>query len=142
MNISGKGIDFIKNREGYSSLIYKCPAGKRTIGYGHVIRSGEKFDVIDREEGDRLLRNDLTPVVHTIERYVEKPLNQNQIDALASFVLNIGIYNFRKSTLLKLINQGDFEGAAAQFLRWTKSKGEELAGLKRRRELEAELFKM
>ena len=67
-------------------------------------------------------------------------LEQFQVDALASFIYNVGVANFRNSTMLRLINAGDFDGAARQFPRWNKAGGKVLNGLTRRRNDEMMLF--
>ena len=90
---------------------------------------------------EALLRHDLEWVESTINKNVKVPLNQNQYDALASFIYNVGAGAFRKSTLLRLLNQGDYTGAAGQFQRWNKAGGKVLRGLTRRRQAEAEKFR-
>jgi lysozyme len=71
---------------------------------------------------------------------VHVPLTQNQFDALVSFVFNLGVGNFRTSTLLKKLNAGDNDGAAQEFGRWIHAGGKALPGLVRRREAERALF--
>ena len=65
---------------------------------------------------------------------------QNQFDALSSLVFNIGEGGFSSSTLLRLLNSKDYEGAANQFPRWNKQKGRVLNGLTKRRQEERQLF--
>ena len=68
------------------------------------------------------------------------PINQNQFDAFVSFAYNVGCSAFRKSTMLRLFNQGYAPQAAAQFNRWTLGGGKVLAGLVSRRAAERALF--
>lgn len=81
-----------------------------------------------------------------VNQLVRVPLNQNQFDALTSFVFNVGALNFRKSTLLLLLNSGKYEAASNEFLKWTKAKDPktgqyvELKGLVKRRKKEKDLF--
>lgn len=139
MQISQAGLDLIKKFEGFEPEAYLCPAGIWTIGYGHTgdVAEGQ---TITEEEAEELLRHDVAFAEDAVTDYVEGDLTQGQFDALVCFVFNIGAGAFRDSTLLRLLNQGDSEGAAEQFLRWNKAGGKVLAGLTRRREAERELF--
>lgn len=142
MQTSEQGIALIKRFEGFSAAPYFCPAGKPTIGYGHVIRQGEAFPYlgISEQQATSLLKQDLIPVENTLKKRVVYPINQCQFDALASFIYNAGIQAFEKSTLLRILNQGDVPSAAAQFNRWVYAAGKPLEGLKKRREAEKSLF--
>jgi len=140
MNIGDKGLDLIKSFEGLVLTAYMpTPQDVPTIGYGHTktVKMGMK---ITEQEAVILLKKDLGWVETAIDTYVTVPLNQNQYDALASFIFNIGATQFRKSTLLKKLNSGDYAGAADQLPRWNKQKGKVLNGLTRRRKAERELF--
>ena len=139
---SAKGVNLIKRFEGLRLEAYKCPAGKWTIGYGHTnshfARSGKK---ITAEEAEDLLRADLV----TYERHVNRlagqaGLWQYQFDALVSFCFNVGVGNFRRSTLLQKLNAANYAGAAAEFDRWVNAKGVRLTGLVRRRAAERAMF--
>jgi lysozyme len=96
---------------------------------------------ITKAGAEALLLHDLAWVETAIDTYVQVPLNQNQYDALASFIYNVGATAFRKSTMLNLLNKGDYDGAADQFPRWNKQKGKVLKGLTTRRQKEQTLFK-
>lgn len=73
--------------------------------------------------------------------HVKAALTQNQVDALASFIYNLGSGNFSESTLLRKLNQNPCDPSIRdEFMRWTKAKGVELAGLKNRRAAEANLY--
>ena len=96
---------------------------------------------ITKEQATALLQKDLKGYEAVINRYVRVPLNQNQFDALASFVYNVGTGNFIKSTLLKLINaQTPAKHIFTEFRKWNKSKGKVLKGLIKRRAMEGLLF--
>lgn len=139
--INQAGLDLVKEREGFFARRYICPAGKPSIGYGHVILPGEHFDEpISRELGEELLRGDLAIAEEAVSRLVTVPLSENQFSALVSFTFNVGQGNLQKSTLLKKLNAGDYAGAAEQFGRWIYADGNPLEGLKIRREMEAALF--
>jgi hypothetical protein len=76
-----------------------------------------------------------------VSNLVKVELNSNQFSALVSFVYNIGPSAFKESTLLRLLNSGDVEGAANQFKRWNKSGSKVLEGLVKRRNAEEKLFR-
>jgi GH24 family phage-related lysozyme (muramidase) len=135
------GLALIKSFEGLRLEKYKDAVGKWTIGYGHLILPDEKFPhAITEAEAEALLRTDLLMTERGVHKAVTVALNQNQFDALVAFTFNLGAGNLQSSTLLKLLNQGEYAQAADQFLRWNKAGGKVLAGLTRRREAERALF--
>ncbi|NRB13119.1 MAG: lysozyme [Rhizobiales bacterium] len=143
MQISDSGLKIIKKHEGLKLQAYKCPAGIWTIGYGHT-HQVSKGDVIDGDMATEYLKKDVRHAQETIRRLVTVSLEQHRFDALVSFIFNVGAGNFSSSTLLKMMNKGNFEGAEDQFKRWNKArvKGKltPLRGLTRRRGDEANLF--
>ncbi len=139
MHTSQKGLDLIKSFEGLRLSAYRCPADIPTIGYGTT--AGVKMgDTITKERAEVLLRADVKRFEDQVLRLVKVPLTQGQLDALVSFTYNLGAENLSNSTLLRLLNEGDYKGAAAQFDRWTKAGGKVLPGLVRRRAAERALF--
>jgi len=139
MKISKKGLDIIKAHEGLRLTAYLCPAKVWTIGYGHT-RTAKKGMVITAEEAEKLLISDVVSAENTVK--VQKlPLNQNQFDALVSFVFNVGSGNFQRSTLLRKakINVNDLS-IASEFKKWIRGGGVVLPGLVKRRNEEAELY--
>lgn len=136
-----RDIELIKESEGLRLKAYlPTPNDVYTIGYGHT-KTAKKGMVITLEGAEALLLHDLKWVETAIDMYVQVPLNQNQYDALASFIYNVGGTAFRKSTMLRLLNASDYDGAAGQFPRWNKQKGKVLNGLTTRRQKEQTLFK-
>jgi len=129
----------IREFEGLELKAYKCPAGVLTIGYGHTKEVAAGM-VITEGKAEALLREDLVWVEEAINTKVVVPLTQNQYDALASFIYNVGAGAFTKSTLLRKLNAEDYSGASAEFKRWNKASGKVLRGLVRRRKAEQELF--
>jgi lysozyme len=122
---------------------YTCPAGVLTIGWGHTNAFGRSFgagDVWTAAECDAAFDADMGQAEASVRRLVEVPLTQGQFDALVSFAYNCGAGNLAGSTLLKLLNQGDYEGAALEFPKWTHGAGKVLPGLVRRRAAEALMF--
>jgi lysozyme len=141
MKTSAKGIKLIKEWEGFSAVIYKCPAGKNTIGYGHVVRRGETFvQPMTKKQATDLLRIDLVEREDKLCKLLKVLLNQNQFDALISFAYNVGLSAFKSSTLLKKINQNDHSAACDEFGRWVNIKGVRSEGLVRRRRSESLLY--
>lgn len=139
MQMGENGLRLLKEFEGLRLEAYRCPAGVLTIGYGHTKGVYEDM-TINQDEADSLLREDLDIFEDAVADLVNVPLNQNQFDALVSFTYNLGQGALRKSTLLRILNEGDYEGAAEQLLRWNKAGGVVLKGLVRRREAERKLF--
>ena len=139
MQTSQRGIDLIKRFEGLRLSAYKCPADVWTIGYGTTagVKEGQ---IITKERAEELLRDDVKRFEDQVLRLVKVPLTQGQLDALVSFTYNLGAANLGNSTLLRLLNAGDYKGAASQFGRWTKAGGKELPGLVKRRAAERSLF--
>lgn len=139
--LSQRGVEFIAGFEGFVDHVYRDAVGIPTIGFGHVVRNGEHFATITRAQGLQLLADDAhlaTAAVLIATR--PRSLSQGQLDALTSFVYNVGAGAFRSSTLLRKLNAGDSKGAADEFLKWDRAGGRELAGLKTRRLAERRLF--
>ena len=140
MKISQSGIDKIKRHEALRLEPYQDEGGKWTIGYGHLLRSGEWYDRITEEKAEELLRQDLATAENAVKQLVKVPISQNQHDALVSFVFNIGVTAFSKSTLLRKLNAGDAAGAANEFSRWKYVQGQVSTILIARRKREQLLF--
>jgi lysozyme len=140
LTLSPAGLDAIKRHEGLRLEPYDDGAGFLTIGYGHRIRSDEIFDRITLARAQELLQDDVRAAENAVNALVSVPLEQNQFDALVSLVFNIGAGAFRRSTLLRLLNNNDRDAAAAQFDRWTRAGGRVLAGLVSRRAAERAMF--
>lgn len=142
--ISHQGLKFIRNKEELRLEVYPDEANYPTIGYGHKLKPGENFTIITPSQAEALLTADVYPAVNAVNKYVDVDLNQNQFDALVSFVFNVGVSAFANSTLLSKLNAGDFEGAFNEFSRWNKVtiNGAKLIsqGLVNRRRYEQELF--
>ncbi len=139
MKIGNKGLELIKHFEGCELEAYKCPAGVWTIGYGHT-KGVEEGDVWSESHADHMLEVELEEYENYVNTAVEVPLSQNQFDALVSWVYNLGPTNFNSSTMLKVLNAGDYSEVGNQMLRWNKAGGKVLEGLTRRRQAEADLF--
>jgi lysozyme len=143
-DISEKGYALIRELEGFKAEAYLDTGGVWTIGFGTIkypdgmrVRKGDKCT---RGQAEVWLKNDSAWVDACLDRTVKTKLNQNQFDALASFVYNIGESAFRKSTMLTLINQNSFTAAVGQFDRWVFDNGKRIQGLVNRRAKEKALF--
>ena len=134
-----EGLALIKKFEGCELEAYQCSAGVWTIGYGHT-KDVEEGMTITQEEAEQMLVDELHEYESYIDKYVTVALNQNQFDALVSWVYNLGPANLSASTMLKVLNSGEYEDVPAQMKRWNKAGGKVLEGLIRRREAEACLF--
>jgi len=139
MNIGTKGLEMIKHFEGLELNAYQCAAGVWTIGYGHT-KGVQKGMVISEDTANEMLVEELNEYENYINTLVTVELNQNQFDAMVSWVYNLGGGNLKASTLLKVLNAGDYAGVPAQMMRWNKAGGKVLEGLTRRRQAEADLF--
>jgi lysozyme len=157
MSISEAGIQLIKSFEGCHNQPYKCPAVLWTIGYGRVLYPDQARLKTDQrasyplrsehnrlwnaDEIDALLEADLLRFSAGVLRLCPSS-NDNSChhDALVSFAFNVGLGNLQSSTLRQRYNRHDYDGAAEEFLKWTKAGGKVLNGLVRRREAERALF--
>ncbi len=135
----------VKPFEGFSAEPYRDPGGVWSIGYGSTVDAWGNTVTADtapvtQAQALALVERDLTSALEQVNAVVVVPLGANQQAALIDFVYNVGAGNFERSTLLALLNQGDYAGAGAQFTRWDYADGVLLPGLLRRREAEAALF--
>lgn len=137
--ISKNGLELIKRWEGCRTNAYLCPANVWTIGYGHT-KTAKPGMMISHTQADNLLLEDLKRFEEAVRRLVSVPLNQNQFDALVSFTFNVGEGAFQQSTLLKLLNSGNYSAASFQFGKWVYAGKKVLPGLVARREDEYQLF--
>jgi len=141
-----KGIDLIKQFEGFSAKPYLCPAKIPTIGFGATFYpDGKKVTMNDKliteSQGVDLLRDMLSSFEKYVDSYCIDTINQNQFDALVSFCYNVGPANLKSSTLLKKVNANPNDPTIKdEFLKWTKAGGKVLKGLVTRRTAEANLY--
>jgi lysozyme len=141
--VSRTAIDLIKGFEGCRRKAVHLPDGRWTIGYGHTLTAREGAEVSE-QDAEALLMYDLIAVSHVLNEQVFTPLNQNQFDALACFAFNIGVDAFRRSAVLRRINEGALIQAACAMEMWRKAdfEGERIVidALVRRRAAEKTLF--
>jgi len=148
MLASDKCIELIKKWEGCKLESYKCVAGVWTIGYGSIRwKDGERVkqgQVISQKEAEELLKLEVNKKALDIKS-LDLNMNQNQFDSIVSFVYNVGITSFKRSTLFKIIKIDSHNPQIKdEFLRWNKAriKGKlsKVVGLTNRRIDETELY--
>jgi len=111
-----------------------------TIGYGHT-KDVQEGDQWTKEKAEFMLWRELEEEYeHYVNSLVTVPINQCQFDALVSWVYNLGPNNLKKSSMLRILNEGKYDEVPAQMKRWNKAGGKVLEGLIRRREAEADMF--
>ncbi|EGY02101.1 lysozyme [Nitrospirillum viridazoti Y2] len=142
--VNAAGIALTEQSEGLRLTAYRCPAGRLTIGYGHTGPDVTPDMTITEDQAQDLLAQDLATAGNGVSKAVTVPLTDNQYAALTDFAFNLGVSALTQSTLLRLLNQGDYAGAAEQFLVWDKAmvNGQlvTLPGLAARRQKEQALF--
>lgn len=140
MKASDELVRKIKEFEGFSNTAYTCSGGVLTVGYGHT--SGVTPTTrCTRGEAEQWLRQDLAPVEAYLNTIPEID-TQGKFDACCDFCFNLGIGNFKGSTLLRKIKaKASAEDIQAQFRRWVYAKKKVLKGLVRRREWEAQRWR-
>lgn len=143
MITSPNGIELIKSFEAFRANAYHLevdPPNVWTVGYGytHGVKPGL---TVTEEEATALLCQECRRIESAINPLFQSRVSQNQFDAIVSFTYNLGVGAFQGSTLLKMLNNGDYAGAADQFPKWVHSSGGNiLSGLVRRRNAERDLF--
>ena len=139
MEYSKSGLQLTERFEGVRLSAYQDQAGRWTIGYGHT-EGVQPGDSCTQEQAESWLAQDIEWAASCVNRSVTITLSQGEFDALVDFVFNVGCGNFNSSTMLKLLNVGNYAGAAEQFNRWDRAGGQIVAGLLRRREAEVQEF--
>lgn len=143
-HINQAGLAILKAAETLALTAYLCPAHKLTIGWGHTGADVYLGMTITRPQAEDLLEKDVASAEWGVTKLVHLPITDNQFSALVDFVFNLGAGKLAGSTLLKMLNHGDFIGAAAEFLKWDKAhvdgKVVTLEGLAKRRAAERALF--
>lgn len=143
MKISDKGLSLIKSFEGCELTAYPDPGtggDPWTIGYGHTGPEVVPGLTINQDEAEAYLTLDVEKFERCVEDALTVEATQGQFDALVSFAYNVGCKAMSGSTLVRLLNAGNKDGAASQFGRWNKAGGRVMAGLTRRRQAERDLF--
>ncbi len=137
---SPNGQALIQKFDGLRLSAYQNAVGVWTIGYRHTGPDVTPDLTITKQQADQLLINDLVRFNNGVNALVTAKLNQNQFDALVSFSKSMGLEALQKSTMLRLLNAGNFRAAADEFPRWDRAGGKEAAQYLARRNAERQLF--
>lgn len=145
MNLNEAGKSLIKLFEGCKLNAYQCSAGHWTVGFGNIFyEDGTKVkpgDKITQERANELFEIIAKDFSDKVRPLIKKDITENNFSALVSFAYNVGVGNLKNSTLLKKVNTNPSdETIRAEFMKWVRAGGKELAGLKRRRKAEADLY--
>ena len=140
MSFSDEGLALTRQFEGLRLTAYQDCAGIWTIGYGHTGADVAPGQTITEAEAEDLLRGDVGTAVACVNQAVTVAIEQNQFDALVDFCFNAGAHALTTSTLLRCLNAGNFDDAAAQFGLWVHAGGQIVPGLVKRRAAEAAMF--
>lgn len=145
MRMGTEGLELLKKFEGLRLTAYKDSVGVWTIGYGHTsmagapkVRAGMK---ISQAKAEEILRRDLKKYEDAVLSGLRVTVSQPMFDAMVSLCYNIGPANFKKSSVLRLTNNGRLHEAADKFALWNRAGGRVLRGLTRRRSAEADLYR-
>jgi lysozyme len=153
-HMSDKGKALLTQWEGLELQVYLDVAGLPTIGVGHLLTAaentskrllidGESIDYtagLTEQQAEKLLSQDLVRFEDVVDAAVSVNLNDDQFDALVSFSFNEGTEAFRTSTMVLVLNQGEYDKVPDELRRWVKSDGRTVQGLVRRRENEIKLW--
>lgn len=118
MKFSIEGQEKLKKLEGFVAKVNPDLANNPTIGYGHKIKSGERFAFITEKGALNLLLEDVKPIEAFLNNYIKPKLNQNQFDALVIFIYNIGETPFLNSSVFSDVQKGNFEEATVPWGKW------------------------
>ena len=132
-----EAVELLKDFEGFSPTPYYDVNGW-AVGYGTHVNDPKM--TVTREVAEEMLVEKVKQIVRAMNKLVKVPLKPRQAVALISFIYNVGLGAFARSTLLKKLNNGDYVGAGEEFLRWNKSNGKAVPGLSARRALERTIF--
>lgn len=139
MDYSPDGLKLTESFEGCRLAAYLDSVGVPTIGYGHT--HGVTMGMTcTQEQAEQWLQQDVQGAVQAVNKLVTVSLTQQQFDALVDFTFNLGTGALQHSTLLRLLNSGNYQGAAGEFEKWDKAGGEVLPGLLKRRLAERDMF--
>ena len=139
MKISEDGLELIKKFEGCETTAYQDSVGVWTIGFGHT-KGVEEGQTCSIEDAASMLADEMDEYEGYINNMVKVDLQQHEFDALVAWVYNLGPTNLGESTMLKVLNGGQFDRVPDEMNRWTRAGGEILEGLVRRRQAESLMF--
>jgi lysozyme len=139
MVYSKSGLALTERFEGVKLVAYPDQHGTWTIAYGHTAGVYEGM-TCTADQAEQWLIEDTAWAEATVNKYVTRQVTQGEFDAMVDFTFNLGTGSFQHSTLLQMVDQGNFAAAADEFARWDKCGGQVVAGLLRRRIAEEQEF--
>lgn len=140
MDYSKTGLELTEQFESCRLTAYQDIKGVWTIGWGHVGPEVVEGLVWTQDQADSQLVVDTLRATRAVNQLVTVPLTQSEFDALVDFAFNCGIQALTSSTLLTLLNNSNYAGAANEFAKWDHASGQVVAGLLRRRLAEVQEF--
>lgn len=140
MRYSDTGLNLTEREEHLVLVAYQDQGGVWTNGWGHTGPDVHPGQVITRQQAITWLQDDTQKAVNAVNASVRVNLTQQEFDSLVDFTFNVGIHAFETSTLLKLLNAGNYAGANAAFKSWVFVKGQVNKGLFNRRQAEQDEF--
>lgn len=143
MKVSANGIQQLKRFEGERLDVYNDGFGFPTVGVGHLVKPKDNLqigDTISAEKSTAFFQADLASYEKIVNDFVRVALLECEFDMLVSLAFNIGIGNFKSSSLLRALNNGNHKLAADKFLQWVYVEGQKVKGLITRRTAERNIF--
>jgi lysozyme len=140
MKYSKQGLQLTEKFEGCKLDAYLDQVGVPTIGYGHT-RGVKISDTCTQEQAEKYLLEDITIAEQDVNNNLKVEVTQSEFDSLVDFTFNLGCSAFNNSTLLKDINDRNFQSAIGEFEKWDHAGGKVVSGLLKRRLAEQEQFK-
>jgi len=146
MKLNDEGYNLITKHEGLVLKPYLCPAKVPTIGYGNTYyEDGKRVTLLDKpitkQRAFEMFKEIADRFAKAVSQSLTLDVNQRQFNSLVSFAYNVGVANFKKSTLLKLVNANPNDKQIEnEFRKWTKANGKVLSGLVKRRQDESNYY--
>ena len=146
MKLNKEGYQLITTFEGFSSIPYLDSVKVPTIGYGNTYyQNGKRVTLLDgkitKEQAFEMFKDIADNFAKRVSEFLKKEVTQNQFNSLVSISYNIGIDNFKNSTLLRKVNVNpNDKSIRAEFIKYNKAGGKVLKGLTNRRNAEAKIY--
>lgn len=143
MKVSEYGLALVKHFEGCRLHPYLDAVHLWTIGWGRRISDSavkQYWNGVSQDQADKWFNDDIQGFALGVTKLLQKPVEQHEFDAVVSLAYNIGIGALKTSTMLRLLNEGDKNGASKEFRKWCHAGAHVLPGLLRRRTVEQNMF--
>ena len=140
MKISNEMIEVLKNTHKFTRYVWEAKTGLSYIGYGHLLKKGEKFTKLTKKECIALFDKDVSYINKTLNTLFKEEIPQNHFDVFASIIYDIGYNMFKTSSLLTLYKKGLLAEASLRIIVWSKYKGIHSDALEYRRKIDYKIF--